>query len=112
MIFSDETTIRLNTVKGLVRRKEDRTPTVKHSTKMNVWSCFSSQGFACIVCFKQNLNPELKRNIYERRLLLTIWQHLSLDATIWELQEDNNDSKHTSKTALSWKTNYDIQKVD
>ena len=71
VIFSGETTIRLNTVKGLVWNlsgKKKIVRTVKHSTKVNIWSCFSSQDFALIVCFKQNLNTELMYDIYKRSL--------------------------------------------
>ena len=69
VIFSDETTIRLNAVKRLVwnlsgKKKIGRT--VKHSIKENVWGCFSSQSFARIVCFKQNFNAESMCDIDKR----------------------------------------------
>ena len=35
----------------------------------NVCSCFSSKKFGRIVCFKQNVNAELVRDIYKRDLL-------------------------------------------
>ena len=72
MIFSDETTVRLNTIKGLewkLPRKKKIVRTVKHLTKVNVWDCFSSQGFGRIVCFKQNLNAKLMCDIYKRGLV-------------------------------------------
>ena len=66
MIFSDETTIRLTTVKELVWNsagKKKIVRTVKHirprSTSEPVF-----QGFARIICFKQNLNAELTFDIY------------------------------------------------
>ena len=62
-----------------------------HSSKVNVWSCFSSQNFGCIVCFKQNLNTELICDIYKRG---TTRKQFGLDSIIWKLQEDN-DVKHT-----------------
>ena len=51
VIFSDETTIRLNSVKGLVwnfPEKKKVVRTVKHPIKVNVWGCFSSKGFGRI----------------------------------------------------------------
>ena len=69
MIFSDEITIGLNIVKRLVWNlpgKQKIVRTVRHSTKVNVWGCFSSQGFACIICFKQNFDAELICDIYKR----------------------------------------------
>ena len=87
VIFSDETTIRLNTVKGLVWNmpgKKKIVRTVKHSTKVNGWVCFSSQGFDRIVCFKQNLNVELMCDIiYKRGLVPTAQKQFGLDSTIW-----------------------------
>ena len=114
MIFSDETTIRLNTVKRLVWNlpgKKKILRIVKHSTKMNVWGYFSSQGFGRIVYFKQKSNAELMCDIYKRGLVPTARKHFGFDSTIWKLQEDN-DPKHTSKRALNWKANHRIQKID
>ena len=114
MIFSDETTIRQNTVKRLVwnlagEKKIIRT--VKHSTKANVWDCFSSQGFTRVVCFQQNFNAKLVCDICKRSLLPTARKQFGLDSTIWELQEDN-DTNHKWKSALNWKANHRIDKLD
>jgi transposase len=114
VIFSDETTIRLNSVKGLVWNlpgKKKVVRTVKHSIKVNVWDCFSSQGFGRIVCFKENLNAELMCHIYKCGLLPTAQKQFGHDSTLWKLQEDN-DPKHTSKLAINWKMNRGIQKID
>ena len=108
MIFSDETIIRLNTVKRLVWNlpgKKKIIQTVKYSSKVNVWGCFSSQDFARIVCFKQDLNPELMCDIYKCSLLLTARTQFGLYLTIWELQEDH-DVKHM------WKVSHEIKKLD
>ena len=114
MIFSDETTIRLNTVKELawnLTGKKKIVRTIKRSSKANIWRCFSSQGFVCIICFKQNLNAELMHDIYKRGLVPTTRKQFSFDSIIWELQEDN-DSQHTLKRALNWKPSHTIQKID
>jgi transposase len=114
VIFSDETTIRLNSVKGLVWNlpgKKKIVRTVKHPIKVNVWGCFSNKGFGCIVCFKQNLNAELMCDIYKHGLLPTAKKQFGHDSTIWRLQEDN-DPKHTSKLAVQWKTNNSVNVID
>jgi transposase len=114
VIFSDETTVRLNSVKGLVWNlpgKKKVVRTVKHPIKVNVWGCFSSQGFGRIVCFKENLNAELMCNIYKYGLLPTAKKQFGHDSTLWKLQEDN-DPKHTSKLAVNWRVNNGIEKID
>jgi transposase len=67
IIFSDESTIRMNSVKGMVWNlpgKKKVVRTVKHPIKVNVWGCFSSKGFGRIICFKQNLDTEYMCKIY------------------------------------------------
>lgn len=114
VIFSDETTIRLNSVKGCLwnlpgRKKVIRT--VKHSAKVNVWGCFSSRGFGRIICFKEKLNSKLMCNIYKRGLLPTARKQYGHGSTSWKLQEDN-DPKHTSNMSANWKTRNGIQTMN
>ena len=52
-----------------IDRKKKIVRKVKHSSKVNIWGCFSSQGFVRIICFKQNINAELICDIYERGLM-------------------------------------------
>ena len=86
--------------------------TVKHSSKVNVWNCFSSQSFgARIVGFKRNFNVELMCDIYKRGLSPTARKQFDLDSTIWELLEDN-DAKHKWKVVLNWKASGRIEKMD
>ena len=73
--------------------------TVKHPIKINVWSCFSGQGFDHIVRFRQNLNAELMCYIYKRDRLPTARKQFGHDSTLWKLQE-NNEPKRTSKVAV------------
>ena len=111
MIISDETTIRLNIVKGLVWKLPEEKKVVRiarHSTKVNVWGCLSSQDFGRIVRFKRNFNAELMCDIYKRG---TAQKQSVLDSTIRELQGEN-DAKHTRKVALNWKTSSRIQKIN
>ena len=83
----------------LARKKR----TVKHSIKVNVWAYFSNQGFARIVCFKQNLICD----IYKHGLLPTARKQFGLDSTIWKLQEEN-EPKHTWYVAPNWKASHRI----
>jgi len=114
VIFSDETTIRLNQLKRCVwnlpgRRKVSRT--VKHPVKVNVWGCFSCNGFGRIYCFRENLKADLLCKVYKRCLLPTARDHFGRNSMNWEFQEDN-DPKHLSKLAKEWKTKHRIQRMD
>ncbi|CAF3368546.1 unnamed protein product [Rotaria socialis] len=114
VIFSDETTVRLNCVKGLVWNfpgKKKVIRTVKHPVKVNVWGCFSSKGFGRIVCFKQNLDAKFMCSIYKWGLLPTAQKQFGHDLTLWQLQEDN-DPKHRSKLATNWREEKGIEKID
>ena len=107
MIFSDETTIPLNCVTGLVwnlTRKRKVVWNCRASNQSNVWHCFSSKGFGPIICLKQNLNAELMCDIYKRGLLLMARKQFGHDSSAWKLQEDH-DPKHTPKLAVNWKRN-------
>ena len=74
VIFSDEATVRLNPLKQHVchfqgMRKVVRS--LKNLIKVNVWSCFSSNGFGRICCFRENLNADLLYKLYKYCLLPT-----------------------------------------
>ena len=79
MIFSDETTIRLDTVKRLVWDLAEK----KTNCHAFDQGCFSSQGFGHIICFEQNFNAEFMCDIYKRGLLPTAGKQFGLDWTIW-----------------------------
>ncbi|CAF1514028.1 unnamed protein product [Adineta ricciae] len=114
VIFSDETTIRLNSVKGLVWNlpgKKKFVRTVKYPIKVNVWGCFSSKGFGRIVCFRQNLDARFMCTIYKHGLLPTAYKQFGRDSTSWKLQEDN-DPKHMSKLANNWREEKRIERID
>ena len=113
VIFTDETTVHLNCVKGMVWNlpgKKKVVRTVKHPVKVNVWGCFSSKGFGRVVCFKENLNAELMCDIYKRGLLPTVRKQFGRDSVLWKLQEDN-DPKHRSKLAVNWKRNNGVHEI-
>jgi hypothetical protein len=113
VIFSDEATVRLNQLQRYMWNlsgKKKVVRTVKHPIKVNVWGCFSSNGFGRIYWFWENLNSDLLCTIYKRCLLPTARDQLGRKSTDWKLQEDN-DPKHTSKLANQWKSKYRIQRL-
>ena len=82
VIFLAEAIIHLNTVKELVWKLPGEKKVVriaKHSTKVNVWGCLSSQDFGRIVHFKRNFNAELMCAIYKPG---TAQKQVTLDSTI------------------------------
>ena len=84
--------------------------TVKHSVKVNVWSCFSSKSFGRIICFRQNLDAKFMCNIYRYGLLPTAQKQFGHYPTLWKLQEDN-DPKYMSKLASHRRQEKGIGKI-
>ena len=114
IIFSDEPTVRLNQLKKHVwnlpkKRKVFRT--VKYLIKVNIWGCFSCNGFGHVCCFRENLKTDLLCRIYKRYLLSTASDHFGRNSTNLALQEDN-DPKHTSQLAKQWRSKYEVQRID
>ncbi|CAF2863177.1 unnamed protein product [Rotaria sp. Silwood2] len=110
-VFSDETTVRLNTLKKYYwqqpgERKVVRT--VKYPLKINIWGCLSASGFGKIVCFQHNLNSKLLCNeIYRNALLPTARVHFGR-LHDWVLVEDS-DPKHKSNISTAWKQDHHIK---
>jgi transposase len=114
VIFSGETTVRLNQLKRFVwnlpgRRKVVRT--VKYPIKVNVWGCFSSNGFGRVYCFRENLKADLLCTIYKRCLLPTARDHFGPNSADWKLVEDN-DPKHMSQLANEWRSKHGVRRLD
>ena len=81
VMTSDETMIQLHMSRKLswqrsVERRIART--VKFSLKVNVWDCFSEQGFGSIFSFTRDLNSEfLCNHIYRNALLPSARHHFA-----------------------------------
>ena len=78
VMTSDETIIRLHTSrKSSWQRHGERriAPTMKFSLKVNVWGCFSEQGFGRICCFTHGLNSEFFCNRIYRHAFLPSARH-------------------------------------
>ena len=113
IVFTHETTVPLNQLKRCVwnlpgKRKVFRT--VKYPVKVNLWGCFSCNGFGRIYCFRENLRADLPCKIYKRCLLPTARDYFGRNATDWELQEDD-DPKHKFRLAKQWRSNNSIQRI-
>ena len=78
---------------------------------MNIWRCFSCNGFGRICRFRDNLKADLFCRIYKRYLLPTARDHFGQNSTNWALQEDN-DPKHTFQLAKQWRSKYEVQRID
>ena len=114
MFFSDEITICLNCVKGLVwnlTRKRKAVPTVRHPIKAMLGIAFQVKASVTLSVSKQNPNAELMCNISKRDLLPTARKQFGHDSTGSKLQEDNDDPKHTSKLAVNWKRNNGVYEI-
>ena len=97
VMASDKTMIRLHTSRKFSwqRTGERRIArTVKFSLKVNVWGCFSEQGFGRICCFTPDLNGEFFGNHIYRNALLPSARHHFARSPWFPLE--NNDPKHRS----------------
>ena len=45
--------------------------TFKHPSKVHIWGCLTTKGFGSFYIFKMNLNADLIRKIYEKKLYPT-----------------------------------------
>jgi hypothetical protein len=112
VIFSDETTIKLYTNRKRVWHKPGKkmvVRTVKHPAKVHFWGCMSAQGFGKLYPFTTNLDRFKLVQIYNKALLPSITK-FGGSPEDWILQEDN-DPKHTSKLARSWKAENNIERL-
>ena len=97
VMASDETMIRLHTSRKFSwQRPGERriARTMKFSLKVNVWSCFSEQGFGRTCCFTRDLNSEFLCSHIYRNVLLPSARH-RFACSPWFLLE-RNDPKHRS----------------
>ena len=97
----DETMIRLHTSRKFSwQRPGERriAQTVKFSLKVNVWDCFSEQGFESIFCFTCDLNSGfLCNHIFLNALLPSAQHHFARSP--WFLLEHNDPKHHSNYTS-------------
>ena len=78
LVASDETMIRLHTSRKFNWQRPDErriARTVKFSLKVNIWGCFSKQGFGRICYFTRDMNSEFLCNLIYRNVLLSSARH-------------------------------------
>lgn len=105
-IFTDETTFYLNKSKSCCwSYKNQKKIQLKksHPLKVNVWSCFSINGFGIIYFFKEILDSNLMLHIYKEGLIPSI--NMIFGNTRHEcIVVEDNDPKHKSKMCQGFKS--------
>ena len=111
VIYTDETTIRLaSPIQKIWRKRRGKLflRRFKKYEKINIWGCFTINGFGKIILFKKNLNAKLLLEIYKKGLLQS---YPDIPNNNMILLEDN-DPKHTSKIAKMYRKKHQIQRLD
>jgi len=85
--------------------------TVKHSAKVNLWGCFSESGFGKLVLIRGILKSDQMVQIYQSGLLPSANKLFGTNSRDWVLLEDN-DPKHRSKLAKTWKLQNGVKVMD
>ena len=110
VLFTDETTIKLSPRNKKVWKRRGENIVVrrfKHYQKIHVWGSFSKFGFGRIYLFKENLTGKKLVEIYKKALLPS---GKMIKLPHWILLEDN-DPKHTSNIAKTWRENHQIDRI-
>ena len=105
------TTVRLNQLKRCVwnlpgKRKVFRT--VKYPIKVNIWGCFSCNGFGRICCFRENLKVDLLCRIYKRYLLPTTLDEIQLIGPYKKIMVQSTHPSWQNNEDRSMKSNESI----
>ena len=98
-IFTDESIFYLNeSINYSWSYKNQKEIQLKksHSLKLNVWSCFSNNGFGILYFFEEILDSNLMIQIYKEGLIPSINMLFRVNKSNCIVVEDN-DPKHKSK---------------
>ena len=100
-IFSDETTVQLDTHCRCCYRKEGEKlrlkPHPKHPVKVHVWAGISKKGATSVCIFEGKMDAILYCEILQRTLVPFLTEKFPFPTTHWFIQD--NDPKHVSRMA-------------